>query len=254
MHGRQHPTGKTTGGMDPGDWTLRMKVSSAGFGVSHSRHGLLARYARNAVSRVAGRMEIRHGDLSSADTSEATVEGVSVAIAGPAATASNSGVTTSAGKAHMNFGDTVHSASMNVAIVQGESARSSGGIEESMARKLNSVHDRTEPRTAGVDAKNRSRSFSTDSGRQRNRLGNLTSNLRKQSRVGGGREANACCELNAPRRAVPVAGDVVDRSQGRTSAIVWSRWTTVVGWKDSIAGREHATAVTKHCKIPGCKC
>jgi len=240
--------------MDPGDWTLRTKASSAGLGVSLSRHGLLVRYARNAVSRGAGRMGIRHGDVLNADTSEATVEGVSAASADPAATASNSAVTTVAGKAHRNFGDTAHSSSMNVVSVEGGRARSSGGIEDSMARNLNSVHDRTEPRTAGADAKNRSRSFRTDSGRAFNRLENLTSNPMRQSRAGGGREANACFELNAPRRAVAVAGDMVDRTQGRPSAIDVSRWAMVVGRRDSSAGREHATAATKHCKISGCKC
>jgi len=42
-HGRPISTGTTTRGMDPGDWTFWIKVSSAGLGVLLSKDGLVDR-------------------------------------------------------------------------------------------------------------------------------------------------------------------------------------------------------------------
>lgn len=168
-----------------------------------------------AVSSVVGRVSIRQGVLSNTDISKATVDGVSVASAGTVVMAPNRAVTIEAGMAHRNFGDTVHSASMNAMRVPGSRAWRSVGIEDRTARNLSSVHERMEPRIAGDDVKNWSRSSKTDSGRLANRLGNAMSTSRRLLSVGGGSEANACCEPKTPSsRTETVAEGTSSRTRG----------------------------------------
>ncbi|KAF0757733.1 Uncharacterized protein FWK35_00031219 [Aphis craccivora] len=111
-----------------------------------------------------------------------------------------------------------------------------------------------EPRIAGDDAKNRSRSTRTDSGRLVNMLGNATSTLMRPLSVGGGSEANACCEPKTPsNRAETVSGGRESRTLGWASANEINRWATAVGRSNSSASREEATAFKKDSNRPGGK-